>query len=221
MGALGSLHCAGMCGPLVLLLPATGSTRMSYVLGRGIYNLGRIAAYGLLGGLSGSIGGTLAMAGLARWASIGAGVAVLLGLFASSRSTFGSAATTILACLRSRFGSLLRRQTQVGAVFLGALNGFLPCGLVYSACAGAVATGGFVSALEYMLAFAVGTVPMMLGLGLIGKPLHTVVRLRFQKLVPVCVAMLGALLILRGLSLGIPFLSPVVSAHGGSASACH
>ena len=83
LGLVGSLHCAGMCGPLALALPATGSTTAAHVLGRIAYNAGRIATYCLLGILFGLVGYTLLLAGFQRWVSITLGVALLLGLVAS------------------------------------------------------------------------------------------------------------------------------------------
>src|ERR1043165_9937272 len=85
LGLLGSLHCAGMCGPLALALPATSPGASAYLLGRVAYNVGRIATYGLLGAVFGLLGMTFVLAGLQRWASLAAGAAILLGLAASSR----------------------------------------------------------------------------------------------------------------------------------------
>ena len=104
---------------------------------------------------------------------------------------------------------------------LGALNGLLPCGLVYVACAGAVATGGFASGLGYMMAFGIGTVPMMLGLSLLGMKLRFAIGSGFQRLIPISVAALGILLVIRGLGLGIPYLSPDLSGGHTHCAAVH
>ena len=77
LGLVGSLHCAGMCGPLALALPATGNTTPGYVLGRLAYNAGRIITYCALGIVFGLAGWTFLLAGLQRWVSIALGVAVL------------------------------------------------------------------------------------------------------------------------------------------------
>src|SRR5678815_4044079 len=150
LGLVGSLHCAGMCGPLVLALPATGGATSSGLLGRGLYNLGRIITYCILGAVFGLIGHTLSLAGLQRWLSLGAGAAILIGLAASSRYALNTPVTRGAAWLKSGFAKLLPKRTHVSIVFLGLLNGLLPCGLVYAACAGAVAAGGFVASVEYM-----------------------------------------------------------------------
>jgi uncharacterized protein len=219
LGLVGSLHCAGMCGPLALALPVTGRTHVSFLAGRLAYNLGRIITYAALGALFGLLGHTIALAGLQRSLSIIAGAAVLLGLIASSRRVLSLAGTRAVGGLKSAFGPLLHRRTIPALFTLGLLNGLLPCGLVYVACAGAVAAGSVPTAFLSMVAFGLGTTPMMLAAGLLGAKLQPRLRFRFGWLVPASLACVGALLILRGLSLGIPYLSPDLST--GSASCCH
>jgi sulfite exporter TauE/SafE len=219
VGLIGSLHCGGMCGPLALALPAAGNTTPGYVLGRVAYNAGRIVTYCLLGIVFGLAGWTFLLAGLQRWVSIALGVALLLGLFASRKLALSRPVTAVVNQLKSRMSVLLRRRSFTALAVLGLLNGLLPCGLVYVACAGAAATGGTIAGASYMTAFGVGTVPMMLTISLSGKLIPTSLRLKLVKTIPVCVFLLGALLILRGMSLGIPYLSPDMSSSG--ASCCH
>jgi len=116
---------------------------------------------------------------------------------------------------------LLQRHSLSSNLAFGALNGLLPCGLVYMACAGAGASGSVLRGMGYMLAFGIGTFPMMLGIGLSRRLFHPVARLKPQRLIPYWAAFVGGLLILRGLSLGVPYLSPDLSAsHGASDSSC-
>jgi len=220
LGLLGSLHCAGMCGPLALSLPIIGGTRLSSVGGSLAYNLGRLTTYFLLGGLFGAMGLTFALTGFQRWASISAGIAILLGLAASSRYAVKTPVSKIIGGVRCRLAPLLRKRSYGSVMLLGVLNGFLPCGLVYVACAGAIATRGILAGGEYMLMFGLGTVPMMLSIGLIGKILRVGARLRIQRLIPVYVLILAVLLVLRGLSLGIPYLSPSLTNQGVHCAAC-
>jgi sulfite exporter TauE/SafE len=219
LGLVGSLHCAGMCGPLALVLPATGNSTPAYLLGRVAYNAGRIITYCALGIVFGLAGWTFLLAGLQRWVSIALGVALLLGLFASRRLALARPVTSVVNQLKASMSVLLRRRSLAGLAVLGLLNGLLPCGLVYVACAGAAATGGILEGASYMAAFGVGTVPMMLAISLSGNLVPTSLRLKLVKTIPVCVFLLASLLILRGMSLGIPYLSPDMSA--GSASCCH
>jgi sulfite exporter TauE/SafE len=219
LGLVGSLHCAGMCGPLALALPAAGNTAPGYLLGRVAYNAGRIITYCLLGIVFGLAGWTFLLAGMQRWVSIALGVTLLLGLFASRKLARWNPVTSAVNWLKSGMSVLLRRRSFTALAVLGLLNGLLPCGLVYVACAGAAAKGGTLAGARYMAAFGVGTVPMMLAISLSGKLVPTSLRLKLVKTIPVCVFLLGTLLILRGMSLGIPYVSPDMS--GSGASCCH
>lgn len=208
LGAVGSLHCAGMCGPLALALPITGHSRAAFVLGRVAYNLGRVVTYCVLGAGFGFVGQTIAFAGFQRWVSLAAGSAILIGLLLSTRFTASLSVSRGVAWIKHSLSTLLHQRSFVSVFSLGLLNGLLPCGLVYAACAGAVAAGEWRSGVEYMAAFGLGTVPMMLAIGLAGKKLQLMLRFKLQSLIPGCLTVVALLLILRGLSLGIPYLSP-------------
>ncbi len=217
LGLVGSLHCVGMCGAIALALPHPGRGWTSFITGRLAYNLGRILTYSLIGAVFGLIGRSLALAGIQRWISIGAGVAILLGLVVSSRHTTPPLVRAV-GWLKNRLGSLLQQRSFSSLLLLGMLNGLLPCGLVYAAAAASLATGNLLSGVEYMAVFGLGTVPLMFGVSLSGKTLLAPFRLHLQKLIPVSLALVALLLILRGLSLGIPFLSPDLAS--GQASCC-
>jgi sulfite exporter TauE/SafE len=208
LGLAGSLHCAGMCGPLALALPKTGTGVLSLILGRVGYNLGRILTYCALGLVFGLVGRTLLLAGIQRWLSIALGVVLLAGLVTSRRLALWRPVTVLVEQLKSRLSALLRRRSFAALVTLGLLNGLLPCGLVYVACAGATVTGGILAGARYMAAFGAGTLPMMLAISLLGRLVPIAWRLQFRKAIPVSVFLLATLLILRGLSLGIPYISP-------------
>jgi sulfite exporter TauE/SafE len=220
LGLVGSLHCAGMCGPLALALPQTGNSGLSFAAGRLAYNPGRVVTYCLLGIVFGLLGKTLLLAGVQRWVSIALGVTLLVGLFTSRKLALWEPVTALVNWLKSKMSVLLRRRSFVALATLGLFNGLLPCGLVYVAGAGATATGGLLSGVLYMAAFGAGTVPMMLAIGLSGKLVPFSLRLKLQKAIPVSVFILATLLILRGMSLGIPYVSPVLTADGGI-SCCH
>lgn len=221
LGFAGSLHCAGMCGPLVLAMPALGPNLATQVAGRLVYNGGRLLTYGILGIIFGLVGQALGMVGVQRWVSIGAGALILLGLFAWPLRGSSALIARPVARLKSALGGLLQRRT-VGSQFLfGGLNGLLPCGLVYVACAAAATTGSVLSGLQFMLVFGLGTVPMMLGLGLAGRFFHARLQGKVQKIIPICLGVMAVLLILRGMSLGIPYFSPHLDTIAGECSCCH
>ena len=219
LGLVGSLHCAGMCGPLALALPPAGDTAPGYVVGRIAYNLGRIVTYCLLGVLFGLAGWTFLQAGVQRWVSIALGVTLLLGLFASRKLVQWNPVALVVGQLKSRMAGLLRQRSFASLAVLGLLNGLLPCGLVYASCAAAATTGSILAGAQYMAVFGAGTVPMMLAISLSGKLVPISLRLKLRKAIPVCLFLLGSLLILRGMSLGIPYLSPDMS--GSGAACCH
>lgn len=220
LGFFGSLHCAGMCGPLAAAMPVVGNTRLSFTATRAVYNAGRIATYCVIGGVVGVIGKSIALAGLQRWISLGAGIVLLIGLLLSSRINARLPLFRIVVRLKCAFGALLKRRSFAASFLLGAINGLLPCGLVYVAAAGAVTGASVVHGIAYMAAFGVGTLPVMLGIGLAGRKLQFTFRLRLQKLIPVAVATLAILLVVRGMALGIPYLSPDLVA-GAAGHSCH
>jgi uncharacterized protein len=220
LGFVGSAHCAGMCGPLALALPG-GGVRVTFVVGRLLYNLGRVVTYMLLGAFFGLLGHGFALAGLQRWVSLVLGIVILVGVFVSPRFANTLPVTRFVSWLKATLGRLFRQRALASLFGVGLLNGLLPCGLVYIACAGATATASLWNGVDYMIAFGLGTVPMMLAISLIGTKLQFVLRLRLQRLIPASLAIVGALLLLRGMALGIPYVSPNLPAQPSAASGCH
>ncbi len=218
LGLAGSLHCAGMCGPLMLALPRSGSGRIGFVAGRLAYQGGRIFTYSLLGVGFGFLGRSLAVIGLQRWVSLSAGILLLAGLAAALPKGASLPVLGLVGFLKRNAGRLLQRRSVGSLVLLGTLNGLLPCGLVYAAAAGATAMGNWTGGIAYMSLFGLGTLPLMLGLSLSSQSMPVSWRLHLQRLVPVSLAVVAMLLILRGLALGIPYLSPDLAAGGGC---CH
>lgn len=226
LGLVGSLHCAGMCGPLALALPtamrpATGvlPPAATFVLGRFAYNSGRIVTYCVLGLVFGLFGRSLVLAGVQSWLSIILGAALMAGLLASGRPALWKPVYGAVEWLKRHMGALLRQPSIRSLALLGLLNGLLPCGLVYVACAGATATGDMLSGALYMVLFGLGTLPMMLAISLSGRLVPFAWRLKLRKVIPVSVFLLATLLILRGMSLGIPYISPVLAAE--KPACCH
>ena len=104
---------------------------------------------------------------------------------------------------------------------IGFLNGFLPCGLVYMAVFGSVAAGGAWEGSLYMVFFGLGTVPLMTTATYLGNFLNSSFKKRIAKAIPVFVVMMGVLFVLRGLGLGIPYVSPSVMVAVEKVSAEH
>ncbi len=217
LGFAGSLHCAGMCGPLVLAMTSGSRGGLRGLSGMIAYHAGRLGTYALLGVVFGMLGRSLALAGLQRWVSIGAGVLLLAGLASLLPGKSTAWAVAVVGGLRRAAAPWMRHPTPAARMVLGSINGLLPCGLVYAAGAGSAAAGSLLESVTYMVVFGLGTLPMLLGLSISGQALPLRWRAGIQGLVPWTLGIVGVLLIVRGLGLGIPYLSPAVAAG----SCCH
>jgi sulfite exporter TauE/SafE len=224
LGFLGSAHCVGMCGPLALALPRGEAGGWRFLAGRVAYNVGRVAMYTIIGAVMGIAGHGIAIAGFQQAASIAAGI-LLLGAV-----VLPGPAARVLArlpgsgrverLLRDRLGRLVRATTPGGLFLLGVLNGFLPCGFVYVALAAALTMGGVTGAAALMAGFGFGTVPVMFTLSAIGGKIGPAIRARLSRVIPVLAVCLALLFILRGLNLGIPYLSPAHQSMTTEEPAC-
>jgi sulfite exporter TauE/SafE len=221
LGFVGSAHCAGMCGPLALALPRGGGSRGIFLAGRVLYNLGRIVTYAGMGAVFGILGQGVALAGLQRWVSLALGAVILLGVFVSPRFANTIPMTRAVSWLKAALGKLLQRRALSSLFGIGLLNGLLPCGLVYVACAVATATGNVFTGVQYMIAFGLGTLPLMLAISLVGTKLQFALRFKVQRLIPVSLVIVGLLLLLRGMALGIPYVSPKLPSQPGGTTCCH
>lgn len=219
LGLLGSLHCAAMCGPLMLALPVPPGGPAKFLAGRIVYQLGRVGTYALLGVVAGVIGKSIFLAGFQRWLAIALGVAILLGFLFSKKIALAAPVVRLVGRLKVAMGTQLQRRSFRSLALLGMLNGLLPCGLVYVAMAGAVSRGTILSGVGYMAAFGLGTMPAMLAVSLSGKIFPASLRLKLRSAIPVSICLLAGLLILRGLALGIPYLSPDLAAAGAGCCA--
>jgi sulfite exporter TauE/SafE len=216
LGFAGSAHCAGMCGPLALALPSGAGGRAHFFAGRAAYNVGRIITYSLLGAIFGLVGQTLLLAGIQRWVSIALGSVLLVGLFSSRQLSLLRPVMLLVEQVKRRMGSLLSQRSLPALLVLGLLNGLLPCGLVYVACAAATATNHIGSGAQYMAWFGLGTTPMLLAISLSGRFVPVTWRAHLRKAVPVSIFVVASMLILRGMALGIPYLSPDLASAGHS-----
>ena len=219
LGFLGSLHCAAMCGPLMLALPGRAAGAGRFITGRLIYQLGRVTTYGLLGLVAGLVGKSFFIAGWQRWLSIALGMVILIGFLVSKKVAVSAPVVRLVAKLKTAMSAQLQRRNFRSLGLLGMLNGLLPCGLVYVALAGAVAQGSFLAGIRFMVLFGLGTLPMLLAISLSGKLFPVSWRQKISGAIPAGVCALALLLILRGLALGIPYVSPSLVA-GVPASCC-
>lgn len=213
LGAAGSAHCIGMCGPIALAVPSMGPGHGARVWSTVLLNGGRLLTYALLGLAFGAFGQGLRLAGLQQGVSIAAGVILLVVAFVPSlaeRSTLPGRVGLWLSRLRGMLARHLRRNSPEAIWMSGMLNGLLPCGLVYTAALGAATTGSATDGAVLMLLFGVGTVPALVAVRLGGSLLSGTWRGRLRRAAPVFIGVMGVLLILRGSRLDIPYVSPSV-----------
>jgi len=223
LGFVSSFHCIGMCGPLVLALPVQALPRVRAIASILLYHSGRVGTYTLLGVLFGVAGRHIFMAGLQRLISIAIGVCILLvviaGKFARQRT---GALPGFFNLLKTLMQKLWLKTSLLNFTLLGALNGLLPCGMVYFALAASLSLGSVFSSALFMFSFGAGTLVLMLALHYFGSRYITAaVRGKIRRAMPVIMAFAGLLLIIRGLNLGIPFISPNLGKSAQDVISCH
>jgi len=224
LGAAGSAHCIGMCGPIALAVPSPGNGWRARLMSTLILNSGRVSTYALLGALFGAFGTGLRLAGLQQSVSIIAGAVLLLSVIVPGLLERWSPTGRLslwIGRLRGALARNLKRTAPEALFFTGALNGLLPCGLVYAAAIGAAAMGTMQHGALFMMLFGLGTLPALIGLRMSGSMIGTSARALLRKASPVLVSALAVLMILRALELGIPMVSPPAVTEPGQVTACH
>ena len=206
-GLAGSFHCVGMCGPIALALPVGKLSFVQANLSRLLYNFGRILTYSVLGAAFGYFGKTLFVAGFQQQLSILIGI-LMICFIVTNRINSWSPFQRITHFLMNTFKKVFPINSPLKFVFLGLLNGLLPCGFVYMALAGASATTTPFDGAIFMAFFGLGTAPMMFSIGILPKFLTLNHRQKINKYLPVYSLILACFFIVRGMNLGIPYLSP-------------
>lgn len=211
-GLLGSFHCVGMCGPIAFLLPLDRKDPFKRAFQLSSYHLGRILMYSILGVIFGFVGKSLNLFGMQQQLSIIIGVLMIITILIPTklfnRYNFSKPLYRLVGKLKSAMGAQLKRKDPGTFFTMGYLNGLLPCGLVYMAIFGAIASNSPWQGGLYMALFGLGTVPLMTTAIYLGNFLTSNVKQRIVKFIPVVVVIVGALFIVRGLGLDIPYLSP-------------
>jgi sulfite exporter TauE/SafE len=224
LGILGSFHCVGMCGPIALSIPVLGNSIAAKSFSILVYNAGRVLTYGVLGALVGLIGQSIALAGYQQMLSIAAGVLMLLMIWlpnsSSSKKSINNFLLQHIGKIKNSFGLLFKNRSIKGLFVLGNVNGLLPCGLVYLAIAASVASGNIAKGILFMVLFGAGTIPAMFALSWAGSSIQLNVRNSMRKVVPYFATLIAVLFIIRGLGLGIPYISPKISDSGNKIEDC-
>lgn len=229
---LGSAHCAGMCGGFIAFYSAGDASpgsergnRAGRYLAHAAYNGGRLVSYLMLGVLAGGLGHGLdrvgATAGLERTAAVVAGA--LMILWGGTALWSAAAGRTVRlpetpAFLRKRFAGAMRavhaQPPAVRALTLGLVTTLLPCGWLWAFVATAAGTGSPARGAAVMAAFWMGTVPVMLGLGLLAQQALGPLRRRLPLVTAAMLVVLGFF------TLAGRFVA-IASPHAAAACAVH
>lgn len=210
-GLLSSLHCVGMCGPIAFALPVHAGSKTQKWAKIIAYHFGRLLTYAAIGAVFGLFGKAFVLAGLQQTLSILAGIIlIIIALFQKKILNYieQKSSSKIIGLIKNTYQNIAKSNSVFNFMSLGMLNGLLPCGTVYIALIGAIALGNVAFSSFYMFVFGLGTLPLMFLL--MGAKLLSTQRFRavFRKAVPVMLVVVGALFVLRGMGLGIAFVSP-------------
>lgn len=207
IGLAGSFHCVGMCGPIALALPFDRHNAWKAFGAVMLYNGGRVVTYSFIGLLTGSLGQGLFLAGLQSWFAIGTGIflilAALFSINVENKILTVPLFSRFYLNLKNKLGKILGQRSN-NLFYVGLLNGFLPCGLVYMAVVGALATISIWQGILYMLFFGLGTIPLMAITAFSPRFVPIALRHKIKKFFPFLLVLIAALFLLRGISFHVP-----------------
>ncbi len=221
LGLLGSFHCVGMCGPLALSLPIQSENSFRKFMGSFLYNAGRIITYSLLGLLVGWIGRSASLFGFQQWLSIILGTLILFFLLMRYSFDHLPPVANFFTIVRRLMGKLYTKNNYRSLLMIGMLNGLLPCGMVYMAMAAGLSSGSVLDSVIFMAAFGVGTLPVMWTIVFFANHIGAGVRMKIRKVYPYLMVCIACLLILRGMGLGIPYVSPDIVSNKMTMQECY
>jgi sulfite exporter TauE/SafE len=222
MGITGSLHCAGMCGPIVMVMQFQFLEGWKRAAGIALYHIGRTSVYAALGAVLFSVKSVFTPQ-VQQYVSIGLGSFLLvLGVL----TFLPNVVRVKLPWANFVTGSIGKFLAKPGlkALFMsGVLNGLLPCGLVYMALSASMVTNTVIEAITFMYAFGAGTVPVLVFITVFKTRLKLFNEPSVKRLIPIMMFAFGTLFVMRGLNLGIPMLSPKITVEQAkiTTSCCH
>jgi sulfite exporter TauE/SafE/copper chaperone CopZ len=208
-GVLTSVHCVAMCGGINLSQclagrDGAGNTTVSEIASMKpafLYNAGRVVSYTAVGGLVGTLGSVVPLTGVMKGAiQIAAGVfMIMMGL--NMLGMFGFLRTLTPRMPQSLVIWLEGRKKGKGPLIVGLLNGLMPCGPLQAMQLYAMGTGSFSKGAMAMLAFGLGTVPLMFGLGVFGSMMSEKFTGKAMKAGAALVIAMGAAMLNNGAAL--------------------
>jgi sulfite exporter TauE/SafE len=224
IGLTTSFHCIGMCGPIAFSLGLNKEQKLVFATKNLTYQLGRVTTYSIIGGILGIVGQGVSFAGYQQPLSVIIGVMMILMLMIPKNigQTSSGFFTDLLIKLKIALGKLIRQKKYNTLYITGLLNGLLPCGAVYTALTASMVTGSVFGGALYMFVFGLGTIPLMYLAVLFGNTVSQSFRNIVAKIFPVVIIVVACLFILRGLGLGIKYISPIdASLEIDAKECCH
>lgn len=227
LGLAGTAHCIGMCGPIAMALPLNRSNSFTIWTGILQYNLGRVMMYSILGFVVGMIGISIELIGWLQGLSILSGILIIAYAWRKYiRLPFGNSNGTpdwLYAFITRQMGKFMASKNPLKLFMLGFFNGMLPCGMVYTALIGSLVMAHPVQGAAYMVLYGLGTLPALALIAFSANRISNSFRHKLQRSIPYFMTVIGFLLILRGMNLDIPYLSPKFDkqTNGSIQSNCH
>ena len=200
LGLAGSLHCVGMCSPLVVAVTNLNGPQF---INRVVYNSGRILSYTLLGMIAASFGALFKFTGFQQVVSMALGALLILGgvlgLTYLKIPFLTKAILAVTGGIKKTFSKFLSKKSMSSLTLMGMLNGVLPCGLTSIALAYCISLSTPQEGFLFMLIFGLATLPVMLGLTSIFQIYIKKLNFSFQIVTTVTMILLGILLISRSI----------------------
>ncbi len=203
LGVASSVHCAGMCGPLLLAVNRFAGSRRDAGLRMLVYHGARVLTYTTLGVVVGYTGEGLTAAGLGRVIAITSGTLLIAAAAGMAVSRWMSPLSAAWSSITLRAGIAAARLTQrrplAGYIILGLANALLPCGLLYAAIAASAALGAVSRSVVFMTGFGLGTIPLLMAVTISALSVPASLRRRLRFAGPVVMAVAGSVLIARAI----------------------
>lgn len=220
MGFTGSLHCAGMCGPIMWVMPFHAFNGVKKMVAIGLYHAGRISVYAALAAILHSFRNIFDPK-VQQYISIILGASLLaVGILSFIPNYVAKFKLPWAEYIKKQLGHVIGKPGLAMITISGILNGLLPCGLVYMALSASLAAATTAQAAVTMYVFGMGTLPMLVSITLLKSRISIIRSNKIKKLVPITVFAIGCLFVLRGMNLGIPYLSPKVTVVNNEIKSC-
>lgn len=208
LGLISNLHCLGMCGPIAMALPLDHRSNLRKIKGIGLYSFGRSIGYSILGIIVGVIGMSAELLGVLQWLSIISGAIIILFAWRGYYN-IGQGNNFFTKFIQQVMRKFLKSPAKKGNSSLlsfGFVNAFLPCGMVYAALFTAMNYGSVWNAFVFMFVFGLGTSPGFFAIAVL--KFFKTPFLGKKIIVASLVSIVGLFMIVRGLNLDIPLVSP-------------